>query len=115
MAEVQFFFRVTADLDSSTQRTFALVSTYSAPDSNLLSLSHGTLWFCEYTGDANLSVIDVEAITSVIAMLPHPVLEAADAPENRAGSLFVVEKLGLDPAMLDNIDDSIDRNKAPST
>lgn len=83
---------------------------YGRPDEDLRLSSHGTVWSCQYKGEASFSVIDVMAIRSVVAMLPHPVLEVS-APENCAGSLFVVEKLGLDGTMLNSIDDSIEHNR----
>lgn len=104
-AEVQFFFRLALSTNAS-QQTFALVSIYGRPDRDLLLSSHGTVWSCLYKGATSFAVIDVTTITSVIAMLPHPVVDTS-VPENRAGYLFVVEKLGLDGTMLDSIDDGI--------
>ena len=86
--EVQFFFqaRVQGNL-----KTLAVVSVYSPPNPALLEHSYNTLWACQYRGEANLEVIDVQNILSVVALIPLPA---------RAGYFFVGEKLGLEVTML---------------
>jgi hypothetical protein len=63
-----------------------------------------TLWSCENQGDLALNFIDVKTIQSVVAMIPHrPAMSAlqTDHPER----FFLVEKPGLDVAMLAGIED----------
>lgn len=97
-AEVQYFLRLTVPTGI---KTLALVSIYSPPDQELLKASSFTLWSCTYRGDAALSVVDVKAITAVIAMVPQPPF---------AGSVercFVVEKPGLDVAHMGGKDEEL--------
>ena len=84
----------------------ALVSIYSKPDPTLLHLSVNTLWSCEYLGDSEsaLRFIDVKTIQSVVAMIPHhPTIGGRSLP-NR---FFLVEKPGLDVALMGGIEDDI--------
>ncbi|KAG1823874.1 uncharacterized protein BJ212DRAFT_1296396 [Suillus subaureus] len=74
-------------------RTIALVSLYSAPDRQLLELSHWTVWSCTYQGEAGLHVVDVTNIQAIIAVIPHqPTLPSGVTKDH----VFVVEKTGLD-------------------
>jgi hypothetical protein len=73
----------------------ALVLLYSRPDTDLLCLSHDTLWSCENRGDSALRFIDVKRIKSVIAMIPHlPVIRGQEASNH----FFMVEKPGFNVA-----------------
>jgi hypothetical protein len=90
-AEVQFFFRLVV---GSEVRTLALVSVYSDPHPGLLEASTHTLWSCIYQGDAALRIVDVKAITGVIAMIPHRPFP--DGPDR----FFVLEKPGQDVARM---------------
>ncbi|KAG2046769.1 hypothetical protein BDR06DRAFT_898584 [Suillus hirtellus] len=74
-------------------RTVALVSLYSAPDRQLLKLSHQTVWSCTDQGEAGLCVVDVTNIQAVVAVIPHRPTLPSGVTEDR---LFVVEKTGLD-------------------
>lgn len=74
-------------------RTVALVSLYSAPDKQLLELSHQTVWSCTNQGEVGLRVVDVTDIQAVIAVIPHRPTLPSGATEDR---VFVVEKTGLD-------------------
>jgi hypothetical protein len=76
----------------------ALVSLYSLPHKELLEYSHHTLLSCVYEGDAYLQVIDIKAIMSVVAMVPHHPFS-----EDPLDRYFVVEKPGLDVACLGGV------------
>lgn len=67
-AEVYYYFRL---IIQGTEKTLAMVSTYSAPHQHLFELSHHTLWSCTHGGDTSLMVIDVKSIEAVVAMVPH--------------------------------------------
>ena len=95
--EVQFFF-YSANEDPEEDKIpdmYALVSLYGPPNPNLLSDSFNCLWACTYSGTANLVVIPVKSISSVISMQPLP---KVDGDPNRL--FFVLEKLGLDDVEL---------------
>ncbi|KAH9074395.1 hypothetical protein EDB83DRAFT_2203920, partial [Lactarius deliciosus] len=90
IAEVYFFIHVCHE---EGDRALALVSLYSLPDPTLLRISLKTLWSCEYLGDGALKFVDVRAIQSVVAMIPHsPSIDGRPAEDRH----FLVEKLGLD-------------------
>ena len=72
-----------------------VVSDYSPPHRGLLELSYNTLLSCTYNGNNSVQVIDVESIKAVVAMVPHQPFEGEVAEQ-----YFVVEKPGLDVAML---------------
>jgi len=91
--EVQFFFQ--AKIHNET-RTLALVSTYSPPDPTILRDSHNTIWATQYQGTEGLEVIDVKTILSVVCLAPLPA---------RDGFFFIGEKLGLEVATLDGLDE----------
>jgi hypothetical protein len=86
--EVQFFFQAT--IQNKTE-TLALLSTYSAPDAQLLRKSHNVVWACHYEGPRTLEVINIACIHSVVTMAPLP---------HDDSLVFVGEKLGLDMASL---------------
>ncbi|KAM6488909.1 hypothetical protein JOM56_015640 [Amanita muscaria] len=71
-AEVLYFFTSGFYPD---QRAFAMVSTYSNPDTELLSHSYNTLWVSKHLGIHGLHVIDAKAIESVVAMVPFALTE----------------------------------------
>ena len=90
----------------------ALVSLYSKPDESLLSLSAGTLWSCEYQGDAALKFINVKTIQSVVAMIPHrPEIQGVPLSER----FFLVEKPGLDVAMMVGVEEDVPGDEEGST
>jgi hypothetical protein len=81
----------------------ALVSLFSKLDPSLLSLSVNTLWSCEYQGDCALKFIDIKTIQAVVAMIPHrPEIEGRPI----ADRFFLVEKPGLDVAVMAGIEES---------
>jgi hypothetical protein len=92
-AEVQFYFRINV---SGAQKRVALVSLFGPPDTALRAASYETLLVCKYHGDDALMVVDAKAIVSVVAMVPF---SSADLNSCR---YFVVEKIGLDVAELDD-------------
>ncbi|EIW73742.1 hypothetical protein CONPUDRAFT_31201, partial [Coniophora puteana RWD-64-598 SS2] len=51
-------------------KVFAMVSVYGPPDTDLQQRSFDTLHACEHQGDADLCIVDVKAIHSVVAMVP---------------------------------------------
>lgn len=79
-----------------TSHTFALVSLYSEPDSDLRQQSFGTLWVARYRGKRALHVVEVTSIRSVVAMIPFPLSKEENANmETRAtftGAFYVAEK-----------------------
>lgn len=76
--------------------TLAVISLYSEPNPDLLTVSHGTFASCQYFGDDALVVVDVSCIESVVAMVPH------NPPHSKDSELhfFLVERPGLDIAKL---------------
>jgi hypothetical protein len=101
IAEVYFFIHLRHE---GEELGLALVSLYSEPDSELLRISHGTLWSCEHQGDLALKFIDVRAIKSVVAMIPHsPVIRGQEAPDR----FFLVEKPGFDVALIAGSEENI--------
>jgi hypothetical protein len=82
----------------------ALVSPYSSPHQDLLNFSRGTLWSCTFGGDASLKAVDVKTILSVVAMVPH-----MPFPGGRE-HFFLVEKPGLDIALLGGVDEHMDND-----
>jgi hypothetical protein len=48
----------------------ALVTLFSEPDPEWLQLSHGTYRLCQKGGEANITVVPVQALRSLIAMVP---------------------------------------------
>ncbi|KIK31516.1 hypothetical protein CY34DRAFT_19845, partial [Suillus luteus UH-Slu-Lm8-n1] len=73
----------------------AIVSMYSLPHNELLTISHNTLWSCTHHGNDGLSMVDVKSIKSVVSMAPHRPKLPSGAEEDR---FFVIEKPGLDNA-----------------
>jgi hypothetical protein len=103
-AEVYYYFQLQIFDDL---RTLALISVYSAPDPTLWELSHKTIKSCQYLADAQLVVIDVKTIHSVVAMVPHKViLPGKAAIEER---WFVVEKPGLEAVEIGGFVEDIDK------
>jgi hypothetical protein len=100
-AEVHFFIHLD---HKDCKMALALVSMYSPPDPMLLRLSMHTLWSCEYLGDNALKFVDVTAIQSVVAMIPHSPSIDGRPPEEH---FFLVEKPGFDIAIVSGIEEEI--------
>ncbi|KAM6499015.1 hypothetical protein JOM56_006963, partial [Amanita muscaria] len=66
-AEVLYFF--TASICPG-KHAFAMVITYSNPDTELLLQSHNALWVSKHLGNHGLRIIDAKSIESVVAMVP---------------------------------------------
>lgn len=79
----------------------ALVSVYSPPDEKLLADSTGALMSCKYFGSQSYRVINIKSIVAVVAMIPHP-----QPGTTFTESFFVVEKPGLDIALISEKGDS---------
>ncbi len=95
-AEVKYYFKL-AMQENRPQHGFAMVSLYSPPDAGLLESSFNTVWSCRPGAENALTIIDVTSIQSVVAMVPHPRPPATRGDlTNLVGSVFVMEKLGLD-------------------
>jgi hypothetical protein len=86
----------------NAKKTLVMVSVYSPPHVELLTLSYHTLWSSTYQGDVSLIVIDVKSITAVVAMVPHQPF-----PGDSVERFFVVEKPGLDVASLGGSTESV--------
>ena len=101
MAEVRFFIHISRD---EGDMCLALMSLFSKPDEYLLDISANTLWSCEYRNDGALKFIDVKTIQSIVAMIPHkPEIPGLPLSER----FFLVEKPGLDVAMMAGIEDDV--------
>jgi len=86
---VQFFFH-------HQGKAFAVISTFSNPDDELLQSSHQTVYVCRYQGDQGLEVIEVNTICSVVAMVPFDQPQESNAIFQTGQRYFMVEKFGLD-------------------
>ena len=98
LGEVRYYFQCRI---KGLLSTLAVISLYSAPLSDLLIRSHGTLIACKYCGDLNLVVVDVACIKAVVAMIPYspPGMDKDD------GYYFLVERPGLDITNLGDINE----------
>lgn len=77
-------------------KVLALVSLYSPPHAGLFEASNGTVLSCTYRGVANIKVINISSIVSVVAMVPHDPFPNGDRQEQ----YFVAEKPGLEATVL---------------
>ena len=89
LGKIEFFFCTKV---GDEELPFALVSLFTAPDATLLARSHGTLWSSRYQGEAELRVIPVKSVISVVAMVPH-----------KGDRFFLAEKPGLEVAWLGGV------------
>ncbi|CDO72198.1 hypothetical protein BN946_scf184970.g50 [Trametes cinnabarina] len=105
--EVQYFFLM--DVCGHT-RALAMVAPFSSPDLAVLSESENTLWACTYPGLDEREVVECSDIVSVVAMVPLPLTpaERQHASEENESRFFVVEKPGLDVAVLAGRNDEED-------
>ena len=56
-------------------QAFAMITTYSNPDPELLSQSHNTLWVSRCLNTCGLRIVDAKSIASVVAMVPFVLRE----------------------------------------
>ncbi|KAG1827777.1 hypothetical protein EV424DRAFT_1319245, partial [Suillus variegatus] len=68
VAEVLFYFNM---MLHDEEKTFAFVSEFSQPHTDLFENSSQTVFACRYRGDASLKLVEVHTIQSVVAMIPH--------------------------------------------
>ena len=99
-AEIYYFFQM---IIGGAEKSLAMVSMYSPPHAELLTLSYNTVWSCTYQGNRSLRVIDANSITAVVAMVPHQPFPEDSNPVER---FFVVEKPGLDVSSLGGVIES---------
>jgi len=105
MAEVHFFIHISHNKENMC---LVLVFLYSKPDEYLLNISANTLWSCKYQNDGALKFINVKTIQSIVAMIPHrPEILGLPLSER----FFLVEKPGLDVAIMAGIKDDIPKDE----
>jgi hypothetical protein len=92
--------------------TLALISIWSASDSNRLKQSYGTLYITGYQDDNALAVIDVKTVVSVVSMVPMPPEERQAEIENNI--FFLVERSGLEAYELAGIGEEDGDNESSS-
>ncbi|KAJ4495237.1 hypothetical protein C8R41DRAFT_895335 [Lentinula lateritia] len=95
--EVWYYF-ITTD-----KEVFAMVSVYGRPDPDLLCQSSNALWACKYLSSQNLHVVPVARLQSVVSMQPLPIF-----PHEQEGQWFVVQKPGIDNALITGHEDNMD-------
>jgi hypothetical protein len=61
-----------------------------------------TLWSCKHQGDSALKFIEVKTIQAIVAMIPH---KPAIIGQQTEEQFFLVEKPGLDVAMIAGIEE----------
>ncbi|KAF7323778.1 C2H2-type domain-containing protein [Mycena kentingensis (nom. inval.)] len=92
IAEVRFFAQLEVLEDIYN---IAVGSFFGPPDEYLLSVSHGTYWSAQHSGDGDVRLFLIPSIQSVVAMLPdHQYQHRAD-DESADDRFFLVEKPGL--------------------
>ncbi|KAI0714308.1 hypothetical protein C8T65DRAFT_573459 [Cerioporus squamosus] len=98
-AEVQYYFGFLLHKDIVG---LAMIAHFSAPDTDILASSEGTVLACTYPGNEAREVVFAKDIVSVVAMVPLPLTAAEsrepDAATKYSSRYFVVEKPGLDIA-----------------
>ena len=71
---------------------------------DLLRRSFQTVYSCAYHGEDRLTVVDVTAIQSVVAAIPHsislPTIADLSIQAEVRDKVFIVEKLALDVMVL---------------
>jgi hypothetical protein len=88
-----------------------LISLFSKPDPILLQLSVNTLWSCDYQCDSALVFVNIKCIQAVVAMVPHVYLEIGDPAQKPHKQFFLVEKPGLDVAVMAGIEENFNGGK----
>lgn len=90
----------------------AIICLYSLPDEDLLQISSQTVVSCSRLAD--ICVVDVKQILSVVAMIPHTPRLPSGVTEAR---FFMMEKPGLDISPLSgyaaNVNPLEDNDNAP--
>ncbi|EIW55808.1 uncharacterized protein TRAVEDRAFT_129723 [Trametes versicolor FP-101664 SS1] len=91
---------------------FAMVSEFSSPDPTIARETFGVLLACLHRGDLSRRIIDVKEIVSAVGMVPLPTT-AEERARDPTGTLyadryFVVEKPGLEVAVLGGIEEDDD-------
>ncbi|KAF8256448.1 hypothetical protein EI94DRAFT_1775290 [Lactarius quietus] len=75
----------------NVKHAYVLISVWSDPDMDMLRDSYNTVYSCAYRGQEDQQVIDVKAITSVVAMIPMTPHDG-----DRSTRFFLLDKPGLD-------------------
>ncbi|KAJ3792016.1 hypothetical protein GGU11DRAFT_866628 [Lentinula aff. detonsa] len=102
-AEVWYYF-MSDESGSNFKQAFAVVSVYDQPIAELLRQSSNALWACDHLGVNNLQVVLAEDIVAVVSMQPLPAF-----PGEPEGRWFVVEKPGIDSAILTGHEENMDQ------
>ncbi|KAL7284822.1 hypothetical protein ACG7TL_002132 [Trametes sanguinea] len=97
VGEVRYFCQMGPE---GTRRAVALVSCFGPVDIDVYRDSYKTVEMREYSGDADLLVIDVKSIKNVVGMVPDDMPEETDYTTDythlHVGLKYVVvEKLGF--------------------
>ena len=103
-AEVLFYFQLHIVAGGiNANETFALVSKYSPPHTEILEESYHTFWSCTHGEIENMEIIPVKSILAVVAMIPHNL--TSNDPKQQ---YFLSEKPGLEVACLAGVEESMD-------
>lgn len=70
-AEVKYFFNLPVH-GNTHPKEVALIKLFSEPDPHWLKKSHSTYRVCKAGTDADLVVVPVNKIKTVVAMIPNP-------------------------------------------
>lgn len=106
--EIRYFFKLPLQ-DMSGEAAFAMIDLYSAPDWDLLAESSNTLWSCSrQPNESGLCIIPITDIQSVVAMVPHPDLQATSIIQDFRNRVFVVEKMGLDVMQMAGVTENME-------
>jgi hypothetical protein len=81
------------------EKTFALISEFSQPHTELFENSFQTVFASRYQGDASLKLIEVHTIQSVVAMIPH------NFPGIDGILFYLVERPGLDIIRMSGVEE----------
>ncbi|OJT12468.1 hypothetical protein TRAPUB_10983 [Trametes pubescens] len=89
--------------------TYAMVSEFSSPDPTIARETFGVLLACLHRGDLSRKIVDAKEIVSAVGMVPLPTT-AEERARDPTGALyaeryFVVEKPGLEVAMLGGVEE----------
>ncbi|KAF9494662.1 hypothetical protein BDN71DRAFT_1483024 [Pleurotus eryngii] len=99
--EVFYYFYLTVN---GHRQGLCMLSVHSPPDEDLLKLSAYTLYSCKPGGEESMTVIEINTIDSVVAVLPHLVSSIHMHPELE-GCVYIAEKPGLDIARMAGFED----------